>query len=121
MAGGAELKKENVNDGKFDTIWAGSENSREGWVQIDLGEKQSVSRVLVSEGTMYQRCGKFAIQMQIGGEWKTVVTGTGIGAKKELTFEPVKARYFRLTVVTDKPAGTPDGEPVLAEFQLFAE
>ena len=47
------------------------------------------------------------------------MTGAGIGPKKDLPFEPVKARYFRLTVTVNNPGGTPDGEPVIAEFQLF--
>ena len=119
--GRAELKKEHINDGKIDTIWAGPENSREGWAQIDLGEERSVTRVLLSEGPEYARCGKFAVQMQVGSEWKTIATGTGIGAHKELSFEPVKGRMFRLTVNVNKRAGEPDGEPVIAEFQLFGE
>ena len=58
------------------------------------------------------------MQAQIGGEWKTVASGTGIGVRKELSFEPVKARLFRLTVAVDKPAGTPDGEPVIARVSV---
>ena len=115
------LKKEHVNDGKTDTIWAGPENSREGWAQIDLGEERSVSRVLVSEGSEFKRCRKFSVQSEIDGQWKPVATGTSIGAQKQVVFEPVKARRFRLTVTVDKPAGMPDGEPVIAEFQLFGE
>jgi alpha-L-fucosidase len=119
--GRASLRKEHINDGRTDTIWAGPENSREGWVQIDLGEERSVNRVMLSEGPEYTRCAKFAVQSETGGQWKTVATGTSIGLQKMLHFEPVMARRFRLTVAVDKPAGTPDGEPVLAEFQLFAE
>ena len=118
-AGRPALQKEHINDGRFDTIWAGPENSREGWVRLDLGEDHSVARAVISEGPDYARCSKFTIQAQIGGQWKTVVTGTGIGTKKNLFFEPVKARYFRLSVTVDKPAGLPDAEPVIGEFQLF--
>ncbi|MEI6568318.1 MAG: discoidin domain-containing protein, partial [Verrucomicrobiota bacterium] len=97
------------------------ENSREGWAQIDPGEERSVSRVLVSEGSEFKRCRKFSVQSEIDGQWKPVATGTSIGAQKQVVFEPVKARRFRLTVTVDKPAGMPDGEPVIAEFQLFGE
>ena len=119
--GRASLSKEHINDGKTDTIWAGPENSREGWVQIDLGDERSVNRVVLSEGPEYTRCSKFSVQAETGGAWKTVATGTGIGLQKQLYFDPVKARRFRLTVAVEKPAGTPDGEPVVGEFQLFAE
>jgi alpha-L-fucosidase len=120
-SGRAELKKDHINDGNTDTIWAGPENSREGWAQIDLGEEDSVNLVFLSEGPIYTRCSKFEVQAQVGGAWKTIASGTVIGAHKELSIKPVKARYFRLTVATDKPDGQPDGEPVISEFQLFAE
>ena len=118
--GRPHLKKEHINDGSTDTIWAGPENSRAGWAQIDLGAELEVNRAMVSEGLEYARCGKFTVQAQIGAEWKTVATGDGIGVRKDLSFAPVRARLFRLSVTADKPAGAPDGEPVLAEFQLFS-
>ena len=115
------LKKEHVNDGKIETIWAGPENSREGWAKIDLGKECEVNRVLLSEGMEYTRCAKFAVQAEIRGEWKTIASGQGIGLRKDLSIEPIKARAFRLTVTSNKPAGQPDGEPVIAEFQVFSD
>lgn len=115
------LNKENITDGLANTFWAGPENSRTGWAQIDLGADTTVTGAMLSEGPGFTRCGKFDIQAQVGGEWKTVVSGTGIGLKKELVFPSVKARLFRVNVTADKPAGAPDGEPVIAEFQLTAE
>ena len=113
------LKKEHITDGTPNTIWAGPEKSRVGWVEVDLGGDVAVSGAMVSEGQEFKRCGKFTVQAQVGGEWKTVATGTGIGLQTDLTFAPVTARLFRLTVTVDKPAGEPDGEPVIAEFKLF--
>ncbi len=115
------LKKENLADGQTNTIWAGPENSRTGWAEIDLGEELAVSSALLSEGNEYARCGPFEVQAKLNGEWKTITTGTGIGARKNLHFEPIKARLFRLTLTVNQAAGTPNGEPVLAEFQLFGE
>jgi hypothetical protein len=119
-SGRAALKKENLTDGRLNTIWAGPENSRSGWAQVDLGEEFPISAAFVSEGPDYKRCAKFEVQAQLGGEWKTVASGTGIGARKDLIFGPVKARVFRLAVTVDKPAGLPNGEPVIAEFRLFS-
>ena len=70
---------------------------------------------------MFARCGKFMVEAQVDGAWKPVAGGHGIGLQKEVHFPPVTARLFRLTVTVDKPAGTPDGEPVIGEFQLFGE
>ena len=116
-----ELSQHHINDGKPDTIWAGPERSRAGWAQIDLGRDRSVDGAWLSEGPLYARCTKFEVQAQISGGWKTIASGTGIGPGKRLSFEPVKARHFRLTLSVDKTVGQPDGEPVLAEFQLFGE
>jgi alpha-L-fucosidase len=118
-SGRATLEKEHANDGNPETLWAGPENSREGWVQIDLGQERLVDAAKLSEGTLYKRCTAFSVQAQIGGEWKTIASGTDIGPNKPLTFPQVKARLFRLTVKTGTPAGQPDGEPIIAEFQLF--
>jgi len=107
-----ELAKAHVNDGDFDTIWAGPENSRDGWVQIDLGEDRTIEAVLLDEGP-YQRCEKYGVQAQIAGEWRTLAAGTTIGKRKRLTFEPAKARLFRLVIAQANEV------PTLAEFQLF--
>lgn len=120
-AGRLDLKKEHVNDGKLDTIWAGPEHSREGWLEVDLGTERMVSSVILSEGKRYTRCEKFSVEAEFGGQWKTIVTGKGIGALKELTVTPVKARKFRVHISTGIPVNQPDGEPVVAEFQIFPQ
>jgi len=109
-----ELSKTHANDGNFGTIWAGPENSRDGWVQIDLGEDHLIGEVLLDEGS-YQRCEKFEVQAQVDGEWKMLATGTTIGNRKRISFEPAKARLFR--VVIDQA----NNVPTLAEFQLFEQ
>jgi alpha-L-fucosidase len=109
-----ELSKTHVNDGDFDTIWAGPENSHDGWVQIDLEEAHTIGSVLLDEGP-YQRCEKFEVQAQVDGDWKTLASGTTIGNRKRLSFEPITARLFR--VVIDQASSV----PTLAEFQLFEE
>ena len=108
-----ELSKNHVNDGNFDTLWAGAdEKARAGWVQIDLGDEQEVAAVLLDDHS-YNRTRKFEVQAQVAGEWKTLFAGTTIGSRKRETFPPVKARLFRLVIqeATDTP--------VVNEFQLF--
>ena len=110
-----ELTKSHANDGNFDTIWAAEgEKAREGWVQIDLGSEEDVCAVVLDDHT-YQRTRKFEVQAQVEGKWKTLVTGTTIGAHKREVFDPVKARLFRLMIqeATDTP--------VVNEFQLFGD
>jgi alpha-L-fucosidase len=106
-----ELSKNHVNDGNFDTIWAAPENARNGWVQIDLGEDHTIGSILLDEGP-FQRCEKFEVQAHVDGEWKTLATGTTIGNRKHITFEPTKAQLFRLVI------DQANDVPTLAEFQL---
>ncbi len=113
-----ELSKSHVTDGDFGTIWAGPQNSRSGWLEIDLGANHLVESVLLDEGG-YVRCGAFEVQAFVGGVWQSVVSGTGIGANLNLGFVPVMAQRFRLSVTVNQAAGTPDGEPTIAEFQLL--
>jgi alpha-L-fucosidase len=107
-----ELSKNHVNDGNFNSIWAGPENSRSGWVEIDLGEDHLIEDVLLDDGP-YQRCEAFQVQAQIAGVWQTIVGGTNIGARKDLGFAPTLARRFRLMISQANEV------PTLAEFQLF--
>ena len=108
-----ELSKKHVADGSFSTIWAAPENSRSGWVEIDLGEEVEVSSALLDDRP-YQRTRKFALQVKGADGWETLASGTTIGARKRLKFEATKARVFRLNI-----EGAID-VPTLSEFQLFA-
>ena len=107
-----ELSKNQANDGNFGTIWAGPENSRNGWVQIDLGADHEIVKAIIDERPFY-RTQKFKLQAKIGDQWKTLATGTTIGNRKRLTFDKVKARVFRLTIEEANEV------PVISEFQLF--
>jgi alpha-L-fucosidase len=110
--GRAELSKAHVTDGNLSTIWSAPQNARDGWVKIDLGEDRTIGDVLLDEGPD-QRCQKFEVQAQIAGAWKTLATGTTIGHRKYLSFEPTTAQVFR--VMIDQASSV----PTLAEFQLF--
>jgi hypothetical protein len=88
---------------------------------VDLGTECLVDSILLSEGKTYTRCRKFSVQAEVDGQWKTIASGEGIGALKELAVQPVKARLFRLAIATGTPPNQPDGEPVIAEFRIFAK
>jgi len=111
-AGRPEMVKEHVNDGDFDTIWGGPENSRSGWVQIDLGEEHEISGALLDEGNFF-RIFKFEVQARVNGAWKRLAGGSTIGRNKRLTFKPIRARVFRAVLKESTDV------PVLSEFQLI--
>ena len=112
-AGRPEMVKAHVNDGDFNTIWGGPENSRGGWVQIDLGEEHEISGALLDEGNFF-RVFKFELQVQVRGAWKRLAAGSTIGRNKRLAFKPIRARVFRVVLQESTDV------PVLSEFQLIA-
>jgi hypothetical protein len=108
-----ELSKNHIVDGSFSTIWAAAENSRSGWVEIDLGEELEVASVILDDRP-YMRARKFALQVKEAGVWKTLASGTTIGARKRPQFEVITARYFRLNIESATDV------PTVSEFQLYA-
>ncbi len=107
-----ELSKSHVTDGDFNTIWAGPENSRSGWLEIDLGENRLVESVILGEGP-YLRCQAFDVQAKVSGAWQTVVSGTSIGTQLQLGFVPILAQQFRLMISQANEV------PTVSEFQLL--
>lgn len=72
-----------------------------------LGRKgASVNTVVLTEDIgRGQRVESFDVEALVGGKWQTVTSGTTIGNKRILTFEPVKAEDLRLSVRSSR------GEP----------
>jgi alpha-L-fucosidase len=79
---------------------------------VDLGSETTVRRAVIDESG-WDRVRKFELQYKDGENWKTFHSGTTIGKNKEITFEPVKGRYFRLNIPESS-----DG-PTIMEFKLF--
>jgi hypothetical protein len=108
---GFEMTK--ANDGDLKTRWASAYQARNGWLEIDLEQEQNIGSVLISE-IEWPETQKFAIEIKQGNDWKTIATGTTIGANKEIEFTPVKARYIRLHVLEATKAIN------INEFQVFS-
>jgi hypothetical protein len=99
-------------DGDANTRWGAAENSRSGWLEVDLGKTIRVDRAMVDEGD-WNRVREFELQVQQEGAWKTIVSGTTIGPAKEVVFSPVSARVFRLNMLRAVEV------PTICEFQLI--
>ena len=101
-----------ANDGDPKTRWASDFAARDGWLAIDLGEEKEIGRVWMSE-IEWPETLEFAIEVRQGDSWKEIVRGTTIGADKDITFAPVRAREVRLHVFKAK-------RPInINEFQVF--
>jgi alpha-L-fucosidase len=98
-------------DGDANTRWGAAENSRSGWLEVDLGAPTLVTRAVIDEGN-WNRVRQFEVQAQQDGAWKIVASGTTIGPAKEISFTPTTARVFRLNILKA------DDVPTICEFEL---
>jgi alpha-L-fucosidase len=103
---------EKAFDGDPNTRWGCTENARSGWLAVDLGKPRTVARAVIVEGS-WNRVQRFELQYRDAAEWKVIVSGTTLGARKELSFDSVKARHFRLNVLKANEV------PTIPEFELY--
>jgi len=102
-------------DGDPASRWGAAQDSRSGWLELDLGEIKSVSRIVIDEAT-WNRVRKFNVQIKDGHTWRTIHSGTTIGPALEINPErPINARWFRLNIPEAADV------PTIAELQLFGE
>jgi len=103
-------------DGDDETRWATDGGTRQAWLEVDLGQAQTFSRVRIDE---WEGGGKrvqgFELQKQINGAWTNFHSGKTIGPNWELNLTPVTARQIRLNIL-DATQG-----PTINEFQLFSK
>ncbi|WP_432887628.1 penicillin acylase family protein [Kribbella sp. CA-245084] len=101
-------------DGKADTRWA-SDWSDPQWLKVDLGNEQTVRRVVLDWEAAYGKAYKVEVSRD-GATWQQVyTTTTGDGGEDVVRFAPTQARYVR---VTGTQRATSYGYS-LYEFQVF--
>ena len=98
-------------DGNPDTRWGAAENSRSGWLEVDLGEPTRVNRTVIDEAT-WNRVRQFELQAQQAGDWTTIASGATLGPAKAISFPPITARLFRLNILKA------DDVPTICEWEL---
>ena len=101
-----------ATDGNLATRWSLAGGKHTGWLEVDLQKEMTVGRADLYE--FEQRIVSWSLEIKDGETWKPVATGNMIGAKKTITFSPVKARQVRVNILDSG-----GGAPSLAEFQLF--
>ncbi len=96
------------------TRWATDGETKQAWIAADLGSAQTVTGVRIQEAEPYtNRVTRFEFQYRAGDDWKTIFSGTRLGARYAMDFNPVKAREFRLNIL-DATEG-----PTLSEIELL--
>ncbi|MCI0499078.1 MAG: alpha-L-fucosidase [Planctomycetales bacterium] len=97
-----------------DTRWATNASVTSAWLQIDLGSEKTIGGAMIDEHD-WNRIKKFELQYMDDLKWKTAYAGTAVGSQRRITFQPVRAQLFRLSILDSS-----DG-PTIWEVHLFEE
>jgi alpha-L-fucosidase len=102
-----------LTDGKLDTSWTPAGDQTTGSVEFDLGQARTFNVARIQEDiSKGERVQAYHVEIQDGGQWRTISSGQVIGHKQLRRFPAVTARQVRLVV--DK-ASAP---PAIVEFGL---
>ncbi len=99
-------------DDNPDTRWATDDSVSQAWIAADLGSIRSIHGVRISEAYA-GRVQNYELQYRDGTEWKTFLSGATLSADFEVTFPTVKAREFRLNILSAKQG------PTIQEIEWF--
>ena len=96
------------------SYWIAAEGRDTATLQFVLPEKVTVNCALLQEQIRKgQRIEQFHIDAWTGSSWKQCASGTTVGYKRLLRFDPVEARQFRLVIDESRD------RPTLSTFGLF--
>jgi len=85
-------------DGDEQSRWAADDTIKQAWVAVDFLKPQTVNYVRICEAYP-ERVRQFELQSRENGEWKTLLSGTALGASYEHSFAAVTSREFRLNIL----------------------
>ncbi|MHC4124317.1 MAG: alpha-L-fucosidase [Planctomycetota bacterium] len=110
------------------TRWVAPIDTKQAWLEVDLGKEATFDKAVLMENWRligkwwmsndaknknWNYINKFELQVKRGGNWETFHTGSKIGQKLEISFEPITARHVRLNILDSTRT------PSVSEFQLF--
>ena len=86
-------------DGNLGTRWATDDDISKAWIAADFGRPRSIHGVQISEAYP-GRVQNYELQYRDGTAWKTFLSGATLGDDFQITFPAVKAREFRLNILS---------------------
>jgi CubicO group peptidase (beta-lactamase class C family) len=112
-----EYQPDKALDGSYETRWATDDGVSEAWLEIDLGQAQTVRSLLIKE-EFAPRVSAFSIRGRVdeAGDYQKLAEGGEIGDELLIRLAPATVRFVRLEL---KVAG--DAGPTISEFQVFGE
>jgi alpha-L-fucosidase len=120
LAGGARLnigsRGKFILDHDYDTYWTTRKKDTTAVIELKLNVSKTFDVLLLQENiTVGQRIEKFVLEYQAGNQWKTIITGTTVGYKRLIRFDPVTASKVRLRILSSRL------NPTLSEFGLYKQ
>jgi alpha-L-fucosidase len=90
-------------DNKYDTYWTTTGRDTTATLSFTLPAPRRFDVLQLQENiTVGQRIEKFVLEYKSGSEWKTAATGTTVGYKRILKFEPIEAQAVRLRILSSR-------------------
>ncbi len=104
----------NINDGDKDTYWATDDIITSASVVIDFTEPEEIRYIIIQEYIkLGQRVKSFSAEALVDNQWIEIGSGTTIGYKRILNFEPVKAQSIRFSFRESKAC------PVISNIEVY--
>ena len=96
-----------------DTRWATDAGTHQAWLEIELGRKVVIDRVVISEAYA-GRVREYHIDVRTpDGAWRTTHEGKQLGEYAEIRFSPVTTDAVKLDILQATEG------PTIWEFQVF--
>lgn len=110
----ARFSPSNTTDGDKDTYWAVNDSTTSAALEIDLGDSREIRYLVIQEYIkLGQRVKAFTVEGRQNNEWRPLASGTTIGYKRILKFDPVQADKVRITITSSKPC------PILSNVEVY--
>src|SRR5690606_5406586 len=103
-------------DGKYNTSWTTKGSDSTAVIELNLPKAETFDVLALQENiSIGQRIEKFSFEYWDGQTWKEAASGTTVGYKRLLRFEPVNASRVRLRIEQSRL------NPTLSEFGLYKQ
>lgn len=101
-------------DNNKDTYWATNDGETTGNLEIDLGQNQLISYIMIQEFIpLGQRIKNFSVEIDRDGTWQEVAKGTTIGYKRIVRIDPQEGQKVRLVISDSKAC------PLISNMEIF--
>ena len=104
----------NTTDEDKESYWTTNDGSISASIEIDLGDHQRVKYLLVQEYIkLGQRVKGFNVEYWSDGAWRPLASGTTIGYKRILKFDPIDTEKLRVTITDAKAC------PLISNVEVY--